>query len=116
MVGIATGFVCLGQELSVYHTLSWTILDGLFHGCVCRGQYRLVYQPVLSVMDKLVGIYPVLSVVDKIGWNINFYLSWTILVGISPSFVCHGKHWLVYRRVLSVMDNIIWYTSLFCLS
>ena len=94
---------CLSrQELSVYHTLSWTILGDIFHGCVCRGQYRLVYQPVLSVMDK-------------IGWNINFYLSWTIIVGISPSFVCHGKHWLVYRRVLSVMDNIIWYTSLFCL-
>ena len=38
MVGIATGFVCLGQELSVYHTLSWTILGDIFHGCVCRGQ------------------------------------------------------------------------------
>ena len=25
MFGIATGFVCLGQELSVYHSLSWTI-------------------------------------------------------------------------------------------
>ena len=30
MVGIATGFVCLGQELSVYHTLSWTILGDIF--------------------------------------------------------------------------------------
>ena len=53
MVGIATGFVCLGQELSVYHTLSWTILGDIFHGCVCHVQYRLVYQPVLSVMDKI---------------------------------------------------------------
>ena len=67
MVGIATGFVCLGQELSVYHTLSWTILGDIFH-CVCRGQYRLVYQPVLSVMDK-------------IGWYFTqFCLSWTRLV------------------------------------
>ena len=104
MVGISTGFICLGQELSVYHTLSWTILGDIFHGCVCLGHYRLVHQSVLSV-------------VDKIGWNINlFCLSWTIIVGISPSFVCHGKHRLVYHRVLSVMVNIVWYTSLFCLS
>ena len=53
MVGISTGFVCLGQELSVYHTFSWTILGDIFHGCVCLGQYRLVHQPVLSVMDKV---------------------------------------------------------------
>ena len=70
MVGIAIGFVCLGQELSVYHTLSWTILGDIFHGCVCRG---------------------------KIGWYINrFCLSWTKLVGISPSFVCRGQDWLEY--------------------
>ena len=78
MVGIATGFVCLGQELSVYHTLSWTILGDIFHGCICRGQYRLVYQPVLSVMDK-------------IGWYFTqFCLSWTRLVGIL-TFICHGQ-------------------------
>ena len=68
MVGISTGFVCLGQELSVYHTLSWTILVDIIHGCVCLGQYRFVHQPVLSVMDKLVGI--------------------------SSSFVCRGQNWL----------------------
>ena len=78
MVGIATGFVCLGQELSVYHTLSWTILGDIFHGCVCRGQYRLVYQPVLSVMDK-------------IGWYFTqFCLSRTRLVGLL-TFICHGQ-------------------------
>ena len=74
MVGIATSFVCLGQELSVYHKLSWTILGDIF----CRGQYRLVYQPVLSVMDK-------------IGWYFtHFCLSWTRLVGIL-TFICHGQ-------------------------
>ena len=84
---------------------------------VCRGQYRLVYHPVLSVLDNN-------------GWKINlFCLSWTILICLSIGFVClDNNSWvisrfcpsltnmLVYRRVLSVIDNIIWYTSLFCLS
>ena len=103
MFGIATGFVCLGQELSVYHSLSWTIWVIYSRLCLSWAN-RLIYQPVLSVMDKIGRYFT------------QFCLSWTRLVGISASFVCHGKHWLVYRRVLSVMDNIIWYTSLFCLS
>ena len=70
MVGISTGFVCLGQELSVYHTFSWTKLGDIFHGCVCLGQYRLVHQPVLSVMDKIGKYFT------------QFCLSWTKLVGI----------------------------------
>ena len=36
--------------------------------------------------------HQVLSVVDNIGWHIfQFCVSMTIFVGISPSFVCHGK-------------------------
>ena len=31
---------------------SWTILGGIFHGCVLLGQYWLVNQPVLSFMDS----------------------------------------------------------------
>ena len=37
------------------------------------------------------------------------------MVGISPSFVCHGQYWLVYLTVLSVMGNIDWYINRFCL-
>ena len=78
MVGISTGFVCLGQELSVYYKLSWAILGDIFHGSVCLGQYRLVHQPVLSVMDKIGRYFT------------QFCLSWTKLVGILTCFVCHG--------------------------
>ena len=37
------------------------------------------------------------------------------MVGILPSFVCHGQYWLVYLTVLSVMGNIDWYINRFCL-
>ena len=69
----------------------------------------MVYQPVLSVMEKI-GWYITnfLFVVDKISRNINWFcLSWTKIVVLSPDFVCHGQYWLVYHRVLSVMDIII---------
>ena len=46
----------------------------------------------------------------------RFCLSWIILVGISPGFVCYGQLWLVKYPVLSVLDNIGWYIFLFCLS
>ena len=69
----------------------------------------MVYQPVLSVTDNI-GWYitQFLSIVDKIGRNINWFcLSWTIIVVLSPDFVCHGQYWLVYHRVVSVIDIII---------
>ena len=46
----------------------------------------------------------------------RFCLSWTILVGISPSFVCHGHYYLVNLTVLSVINNNGWYVSQFSLS
>ena len=46
--------------------------------CVCLGQFRCVYDPVLSV-------------VDNIGWFIIlFCLLWTVMVGKVPGFVCLG--------------------------
>ena len=49
---------------------------GLSTDFVFQEQYCLVYHPVLSV-------------VDNIGWYINWiFLSWTKLVGISPGSVC----------------------------
>ena len=63
---------------------------GISSSFVCRGQYWLVYNPVLFVMDN-------------IGWYISqFCLSLTILAGISP--------------VWSVMDNIGLSIKRFCLS
>ena len=101
----------------------------------------LVYQPVLSVVDKnswyinrfclswtilggtfhecvLLGQYGLVnqpfffSFMDSNGWFISmFCLSWTILVGISPYIVCDEQKWLVYHPVLSVMDSNGWYIS-----
>ena len=114
MVGISSVFSVLDKNWLVYHVLSvvdknswyinrfcrsWTILGGIFHGCVLLGQYWLVNQPVLSFMD----IY---------SWFISmFCLSWTILVGISPYVVCDEQKWLVYHPILSVMDSNGWYIS-----
>ena len=76
---------------------------GISSSFVCRGQYWLVYHPVLFVMDN-------------IGWYISqFCLSLTILAGISPVFVCRGQYWVVYFTVVSVVDNIGWYITKFCL-
>ena len=99
MVGISPSFFCRGQNWLVYQPVlsvvdknswyinrfsrSWTILGGIFHGCVLLGQYWLVNQPVLSFMDSN-------------GWLISmFCLSWTILVAISPYVVCDEQNWLV---------------------
>ena len=101
----------------------------------------LVYQPVLSVVDKnswyinrfclswtilggtfhgcvLLGQYWLVnqpfffSFMDSNRWFISmFCLSWTILVGISPYVVCDEQKWLVYHPVLSVMDSNGWYIS-----
>ena len=109
---------------------SWTILDGIFHGCVLLGQYWLVNQPVLSFMDSngwfismfcplwtiMVGISPSFFLSwTKIGWYINrISLLWTILAVILTGFVCHGQYWLVNPPVLSVVNNIGCYISLVC--
>ena len=34
------------------------------------------------------------------------------MVGISPSFICHGQCWLVFLPALSVVNNIGWYICL----
>ena len=79
---------------------SWTILGGIFHGCVLLGQYWLVNQPCYF------------SFMDCNDWFISmFCLSWKILVGISPYVVCDEQKWLVYHPVLSVMDSNGWYIS-----
>ena len=84
---------------------------------VCRRQYRLVYHPVLSVLDNN-------------GWKINlFCLSWTILVCLSIGFVClDNNSWVINRfclsltifvgisRSLSFVNNFGWYINRFCLS
>ena len=58
---------------------------GLSPCFVCRGQYWLVYLPMLYVMNKN-------------GWYITrFCLLWTVMVGISPRFFCRGQNWLVYQ-------------------
>ena len=115
LVGISTGFVCRRQKQLVYQQvlsvvdnirwyisrmcLAWTILVGKSTGFfffmdsndwfitmfVCRGQYWLVYLPMLYVMNKN-------------GWYITrFCLLWTVKVGISPIFFCRGQNWLVYQ-------------------
>ena len=69
---------------------------GISSSFVCRGQYWLVYYPVLSVMDSY-------------GWNISqFCLLLTILVGLSPVLVCRGQYWVVYFTDVSCLDNIGW--------
>ena len=82
MVGISPSFFCRGQNWLVYQPVlsvvdknswyinrfcrSWTILGGIFHGCVLLGQYWLVNQPVLSFMDSN-------------GW-------------LSPCLICRGQY------------------------
>ena len=98
LAGMSTGFVCRRQNSWYINRFSrsWTILGGIFHGCILLGQYWLVNQQVLSFMDSN-------------GWFISmFCLSWTKLVGISTGLVCCGQYWLLYHPVLSVMDNIGW--------
>ena len=66
--------------------LSFKDSNGWLSPClICRGQYWLVYLPMLYVMNKN-------------GWYITrFCLFWTVMVGISPSFFCRGQNWLVYQ-------------------
>ena len=90
---------------------------GISTGFVCHGQYWLVNQSVLYVVDNI-GWYIFqfcLSWTILVGTS-RFCLSWTIMVGLSTDFVFHGQYWLVYHPVFSVVDNIGWYINWFCLS
>ena len=59
----------------------------------------------------MVGIYPCFSVMNNTGWYITgFCLSWTILVGTSPSFFCRDQYWLVNQPFF-----LLW-TILVCIS
>ena len=125
--------------------LSWTILVGILTGFVCQGNNGwyisrfcllltiwLVFNTVLSVVDKLVGIstgfvcqgqywfvyLPVVFVMSYNGWYITqFCLSWTILAGISHSIVSHLQYWLVYQPLFfSAVYSNVWFIIWFCLS
>ena len=125
--------------------LSWTILVGILTGFVCQGNNGwyisrfcllltiwLVFNTVLSVVDKLVGIstgfvcqgrywfvyLPVVFVMNFNGWYITqFCLSWTILAGISHSIVMHLQYWLVYQPLFfSAVYSNVWFIIWFCLS
>ena len=78
-----------------------TIMVGISPSFFCRGHNWLVYQPVLSV-------------VDKNSWYINrFCRSWTILGGIFHGYVLLGQYWLVNQPVLSFMDSNGWLSPCF---
>ena len=83
--------------------LSWTILVGKSPCFVCCEQYWLLYIPGLCAMNKNWLVYqPVLSFVDKISWYINrFCLSWTILGGTFHGCVLLGQYWLVNQPFFS---------------
>ena len=52
---------------------------------------------------------------DNTGCYINrFCLSWTILVGKSPCFVCREQYWLLYIPGLCAMNKTGWYITRFC--
>ena len=52
---------------------------------------------------------------DNTGCYINrFCLSWTILVGKSPCFVCCEQYWLLYIPGLCAMNKTGWYITRFC--
>ena len=91
----------------------------------------LVYQPVLSVVDKnswyinrfclswtiLGGTFHGCVLLGQY-WLVNqpfFFLSWTVMDGLSPCFVCRGQYWLVYLPMLFVMNKNGWYITRFCL-
>ena len=76
---------------------------GLSTDFVFHGQYWLVYHPVLSVKEIMVGISPNSVCYWQYGWY---------LTQCCPSWT----NWLAYQPVLSVMDNIGLFISLLCLS
>ena len=87
---------------------------GISPSFVCRGQYWLIYLTVLSVMgniDWYINRF-FLPCTIMFGLSSGFCLSWTVMVGLSPS----GQNLLVYLHFLYVMDNSGWYIALICLS
>ena len=67
---------------------------GISPRVVCRGQYWLVYQLVLSAKE----------IMGSNGWYIALIcLSRTIMVGISLCLFFHGQKWIVYLPVLSAV-------------
>ena len=145
MVGISTGFVCCGQ----YWLVNPTVLSVVNNiGCyipwfVCHEQNWLVYQPVLSVVDKnswyinrfcrswtiLGGIFHGCVLLRQY-WLVNqpvFFLSWTVMIGLSPCFVCQTKPGyittsivhnrlirLIYQPILSTTKKTRRYTNHYC--
>ena len=52
---------------------------------------------------------------DNTGCYMNqFCLSWTILVGKSPCFVCREQYWLLYIPGLFAMNKTGLYITRFC--
>ena len=71
-------------------SLSWTILGGIFNGCVLLRQYWLVNPPC-------------------------FFLSWTVMIGLSPCLSVVDNIGLVYLPMLFVMNKNGWYITRICL-
>ena len=72
----------------------------------------------------MVGISPDSVCYCQYGWYLtqccpswtNWLSVYTIKVGISTGFVCHGQYWFVYLPVVFVMNYNGWYITQFCLS
>ena len=83
--------------------LSWTILVGILTGFACQGNNGWYISRFCLLLTIWLVFNTVLSVVDK-------------LVGISTGFVCQGQYWFVYLPVVFVMNYNGWYITQFCLS
>ena len=71
--------------------------------CLSRKIFVDISPCVVYHEQKWLVYHPVLSVMDKNGWNISYIF-------------CRGQNWLVHQPDLSVVDNNGWYIGLFCLS
>ena len=96
MVGLSSGFVFHGQYWLVNHPVLST-------GFVCQGNNGLYISRFCLLLTIWLVFNTVLSVVDK-------------LVGISTGFVCHGQYWFLYLPVVFVMNYNGWYMTQLCLS
>ena len=83
--------------------LSWTKLVGILTGFVCQGNNGWYISRFCLLLTIWLVFNTVLSVVDK-------------LVGISTGFVCQGQYWFVYLPVVFVMNYNGWYITQLCLS
>ena len=92
-INLSIGFVCLDNNSWAMNRFcpSLTIMVGISRFFVIDDIGWYISQFVFREQNWLVN-QPVLSVVDNNGWFITqICLSWTILVIISPSFVCRGQ-------------------------